>query len=71
MKKTQFFVISTLIMSAILIGALSFFDSQSSIEGWFISDVAFGTLLYLSYLAIAMNHANSQVVDSTELAIYC
>lgn len=71
MKKTQFFVISTLIMSVILIGVLFFFDLQSSIEDWFISDIALGALLYLSYLTIAMNHVNSQVVDSTELAIYC
>ncbi len=69
MKKTQFFIISTVIMTGIVIGTLFFFDSQSTIASWLISDIAFGTVLYLSYLAIGLNP--TQENDSTELAVYC
>lgn len=71
MRKTQFFVILTIIMTGIPVGALFLFDSQSAIESWIISDIAFGAMIYLSYLLIAMQHANIQETDSTELAIYC
>lgn len=71
MKKTQFFIISTIIMTGIVISTLFLSDSQSTIASWLISDIALGAILYLSYLAIGMSHAHTQEIDSTELAIFC
>ena len=63
MTTRQIFIISALVIIGNFLGILSLFELSYSmvvIGGWFISDVILGSILYLTYLIIALVFGSSK-----------
>ena len=61
MKKTQIFIISSVLISSIFTVILAMYEIPQTTMDWVLSEIILGVIIYINYLVSAMTFSSSKV----------
>lgn len=61
MKKTQIFIISSVLISSIFTVILALYEIPQTTMDWVLSEIILGVIIYINYLVIAVTLSSSKV----------